>query len=54
MIDHDHEWECVFDGNRADTYRCRVPGGWLYRHGTYSEDMEPIAIAMVFVPDQRD
>jgi hypothetical protein len=46
-------WEYICD----DTYRLKVPGGFIVRYSTYSSntgDQEPtsvsVSVAMVFVP----
>ena len=44
-------WESVSSDGRAATDRASVPGGWLYRATAYSSDANPIAVALVFIPD---
>lgn len=48
-------WEHVsVSAQVGDTYRMKVPGGWLYRHETYGavpESEVPAGIGMVFVPE---
>ncbi len=44
-----HEWIHINGDAYNQTFRMRVPGGWLYRHQSAS----PSDLAMVFVPDRR-
>ena len=55
MADRDHDY-WVFIASEAeggDTYRLRVPGGWLYRVREWAagEPDRPSTVALAFVPD---
>ena len=47
------EWDLVTGrGACGDTYRLRVPGGWIYRERECGgHDAVTTALAMTFVPD---
>lgn len=48
-------WEHVHSrGDHDETYRLRIPGGWLYRNvlTPYSETT-PVAVSVVFVPETK-
>jgi hypothetical protein len=51
------EWERLFcqseDGLGDETWRARVPGGWIYRHGRWDINDKSESMAMVFVPLPR-
>lgn len=45
------EWEDVTDMHGDCTTRLSVPGGWLYRVDSWSDDTRAVAVALCFVPD---
>ena len=48
---NDLTWEPQSADGRAATDRAAVQGGWLYRATAYSDDADPIAVALCFVPE---
>jgi hypothetical protein len=48
------QWLTVTDEPYETTESLRVSGGWLYRTTMFTDDGEPVAVAMCFQPERAE